>query len=344
MHFCVSVVLLVVASALSYLRAGRRTPNSVGFYHPHTSDGGGGERVLWCAVREVMRANPSAKCVVYSGDGVAASVLATRARERFGVILPRAFDVVALRRRALADPGLYPCFTMAFQALGSAILVAEAMHAFRPAVFFDTVGHAFGYPVARVAGCRVAAYVHYPTVSSDMIKRVKARRVVYNNAESTAKSSARTWAKTLYYRALARVYGACGRCAAVVMCNSSWTEAHVRALWGGTASASATATATPRVVYPPVDVSALEKLPIEGRGVSRRRAGFEGGAEGGAEGNAEIEEAKEEEEQEGKYVVSVGQFRPEKDHALQLRAWARVKARSIHWSPYDPVRVVNADP
>jgi len=29
---------------------------------------------------------------------------------------------------------------------------------------------------------------------------------------------------------------------------------------------------------------------------------------------------------EGPYLVSVGQFRPEKDHALQLRAWAKMRA------------------
>ena len=282
LHFCVSVVLLVVASALSYIRAGRRTPNSVGFFHPHTSDGGGGERVLWCAVREVMRANPSAKCVVYSGDGVAASVLATRARERFGVILPRAFDVVALRRRALADPGLYPCFTMAFQALGSAILVAEAMHAFRPAVFFDTVGHAFAYPLARLAGSRVVAYVHYPTVSSDMIARVRRGAETYNNRPAFARSGALSLAKLWYYRAFALAYGACGRCASAVAVNSSWTKAHVDALWGTSAD----------VVYPPCNVD------------------FD-------------VDAKKKNETDPPYVLSVGQFRPEKDHALQLRAHAR---------------------
>ena len=52
------------------------------------------------------------------------------------------------------------------------LLTAEALAAHRPEVFFDTVGYAFGYPLARLAGAKVAAYVHYPTISTDMIARV----------------------------------------------------------------------------------------------------------------------------------------------------------------------------
>ncbi len=33
-------------------------------------------------------------------------------------------------------------------------------------MFIDTTGWAFTYPVPKVVGCRVVAYVHYPTVST----------------------------------------------------------------------------------------------------------------------------------------------------------------------------------
>ena len=77
----------------------------------------------------------------------------------------------------------------------------------------------------------------------------------------------------------------CGKCASVAVCNSSWTQKHVRALWGG----------NPPVVFPPCDVDALLTAPT-----ARPKS-------------------------ESKYVLSVGQFRPEKDHAMQLRAWAAMK-------------------
>lgn len=47
-----------------------------------------------------------------------------------------------------------------------------AHHIPRNQVFIDTTGWAFTYPFARLAGARVASYTHYPTVSSDMIRKV----------------------------------------------------------------------------------------------------------------------------------------------------------------------------
>ena len=34
----------------------------------HSNAGGGGERVLWAAIRATQKRWPSAKCVVYTGD------------------------------------------------------------------------------------------------------------------------------------------------------------------------------------------------------------------------------------------------------------------------------------
>lgn len=40
----------------------------VGFFHPFCNAGGGGERVLWAAVRATQQRWPKAKIVVYTGD------------------------------------------------------------------------------------------------------------------------------------------------------------------------------------------------------------------------------------------------------------------------------------
>lgn len=45
-------------------------------------------------------------------------------------------------------------------------------------VFLDTAGWAFTYPLARAAGCRVASYTHYPTVSADMLVQVHPQSLV----------------------------------------------------------------------------------------------------------------------------------------------------------------------
>ena len=317
-HWAVSATLIFLGLTATFLRSGRRVKHSVGFFHPFTSDGGGGERVLWCAIRAVQESTPEAETIVYTGDECTAAELAERARRRFGVLLPRPIGVVRLRWRALVLPERYPVFTMVGQALGAAALTAEALSQYRPDIFFDTVGHAFGYPLARLAGCRVAAYVHYPAISVDMISRVRSRAAAFNNARVVARSSALSHIKVWYYRLFALAYGLCGRCADAVAVNSSWTESHVAALWGG----------KPRVVYPPCDVEALRRAPIRrprsnatapespGRRRDKGKAPETGTGTGtgtGAESGF------------GSYVLSVGQFRPEKDHPLQLRAWARAR-------------------
>ncbi len=53
------------------------------------------------------------------------------------------------------------------QSLGSALLAWEALCAYVPDVWIDTTGCAFTYGVAKLlAQCSVAAYVHYPTITS----------------------------------------------------------------------------------------------------------------------------------------------------------------------------------
>jgi len=53
------------------------------------------------------------------------------------------------------------------QSIGSMALSWKALNKFTPDIYFDTTGHAFTFLVARIlAGCKVGAYVHYPTIST----------------------------------------------------------------------------------------------------------------------------------------------------------------------------------
>lgn len=49
-------------------RADRDWKGIVGFFHPFCNAGGGGERVLWAAIRATQSRWPEAVCVVYTGD------------------------------------------------------------------------------------------------------------------------------------------------------------------------------------------------------------------------------------------------------------------------------------
>ena len=124
-------------------------------------------------------------------------------------------EVVRLKRRHLVTDVYWPRFTLLGQAFGSMLLMFEAMRKKVPFAMLDTGGYAFGYPVAKVAGCFPIAYVHYPFVSTDMLQRVRDRVVEYNNAAEVASSPLRTRAKLFYYRTLAMLYGFAGRYSSV---------------------------------------------------------------------------------------------------------------------------------
>ncbi|PKA56957.1 GDP-Man:Man(3)GlcNAc(2)-PP-Dol alpha-1,2-mannosyltransferase [Apostasia shenzhenica] len=277
---CGIILALLVSAVISGRRWRRR---AVGFFHPYTYDGGGGERVLWCSVRAVQDENADLDCVVYTGDDASPETLSARALDRFGVHLHRPPLVVRLYRRRWVEEKTYPRFTMIGQSLGSVYLSWEALCKFTPQFYFDTSGYAFTYPLARVFGCKVICYTHYPTISSDMVSRVCQQSSMYNNDSLIARSIWLSRCKIIYYKLFSWLYGIVGSCAHLAMVNSSWTRSHIENLWKIPGRI--------KMVYPPCDTSELQVLPLE-RPVEKP------------------------------IFISVAQFRPEKAHGLQLEAFA----------------------
>ncbi|MED6147572.1 asparagine-linked glycosylation protein [Stylosanthes scabra] len=278
--FCAMILALVLRGVVG--RMSRK--KAVGFFHPYTNDGGGGERVLWCAVRAIQEEIPDLDCLVYTGDHDATpQSLAARAVDRFGVTLLSPVKVVHLDKRKWIEETTYPHFTMIGQSLGSMYLAWEALCKLSPLYYFDTSGYAFTYPLARLFGCKVICYTHYPTISTDMLSRVSQRSQMYNNDASIAKSVWLSRCKMIYYTFFSWLYGIVGSCTHLAMVNSSWTKSHIEKLWG----------VSDRIkrVYPPCDTSGLQVLP------SKRPA-------------------------EIPVIISVAQFRPEKAHGLQLEAFS----------------------
>jgi alpha-1,2-mannosyltransferase len=98
----------------------------------------------------------------------------------------------------------------------------------------------------------------------------------------------------LAWEIFAKVYGWVGSSIDVVMTNSTWTQGHIRSLWGpfradrGLMSEIA-------VVYPPVAVEELE---------------------------SEIDVSEASEKKRSKTLLYIAQFRPEKNHTLILNSFA----------------------
>lgn len=121
--------------------------------------------------------------------------------------------------------------------------------------------------------------------------------------------------KVVYYCCFALLYGLAGSCSDVIMVNSTWTLGHILALWRCPSRTS--------IVYPPCDVRAYLDVPLEEEDEDEMDEGWEelgqelgSGEEGGGGGDRKCHT-----------IVSVGQFRPEKDHQLQIRAFRKLLDR-----------------
>ncbi|KAJ7206027.1 mannosyltransferase [Mycena pura] len=93
-------------------------------------------------------------------------------------------------------------------------------------------------------------------------------------------------AKLIYYHAFMFFYALALRSARVLMVNSSWTKKHVDAVLACPPRLCRWGLVRARVVYPSCDTLEMARLPLEGRAHER-------------------------------IVLSIAQFRPEKDHAMQ---------------------------
>ena len=102
----------------------------------------------------------------------------------------------------------------------------------------------------------------------------------YPFIQASMMARAQTAPKRLYNQLVYSLYAWCGRAADQVMANSTWTKRHLDQIWQ--------VPAITRVVYPPASVAEFEQIPLDPRG-----------------GRDNL-------------VVSIGQFRPEKDHLTQI--------------------------
>ncbi|KAK1931621.1 GDP-Man:Man(3)GlcNAc(2)-PP-Dol alpha-1 [Phytophthora citrophthora] len=279
--------------------AHKSTPkaSTIGVFHPYANGGGGGERVLYCAllalVQRFQTADGELKIALYAGDdGLSAKELVDRAANEFNLPelkmlqVERYVTLVPLPSREILEPNRYPSFTLLWQSVAHIRLALEAVQqsskqGLYPQLWVDTTGCPFSYVVASLLyACTVVAYVHYPMISTDMISKVQQRDSGFNNDAAIASSSSRSTAKYIYYRLFAGVYSLVGKyCTDVAMVNSTWTYNHIKQLWGK----------APTIVYPPC-------------GAMQEYMGFN------------LEDRKP-------IALSVSQFRPEKNQLLQLQAF-----------------------
>ena len=241
--------------------------------------------------------------MVYTGDhNVTKEDIVKQVESGFNIKLhsPR-LALLYLSTRKYVLSTTWPHFTLLGQSLGSLILAYDALSLLTPDIFIDTMGYAFALAFAKLLlpAVPTAAYVHYPTISTDMLSSLG--DVTSETAHTTSRglnagsgAGFRGFLKRQYWQLFAWLYAQVGASIDVVMTNSSWTQSHILALWGPNRSRR-TGCLPVSVVFPPVAVGELE-------------------------GSIELNDASEA-KRESK-LLYIAQFRPEKNHALVLRSFA----------------------
>lgn len=200
-----------------------------------------------------------------------------------------------LTTRKYVLSSMCPYMTLLGQSMGSLVVAYDAFNLLVPDMFVDTMGYAFTLAFCKLLFPSVptGAYVHYPTISTDMLESLDDESGA-KGVNAGAGKGMKGQLKRKYWLAFARLYGWVGGQVDVVMCNSSWTSAHIRTIWGPHRSGQQFK--DPAVVFPPTAVSELES-------------------------SIKVDAASEQTRQPT--ILYIAQFRPEKNHPLLLRSFAR---------------------
>jgi alpha-1,2-mannosyltransferase len=173
------------------------------------------------------------------------------------------------------------------------LLLWDAYSLVVPDVFVDTMGYAFALGFSKLLFTEIptGAYVHYPTISTDMLSSLDSESA-NEGVNAGQGAGARGVLKKLYWNLFGYGYSWVGGTVNVVMTNSSWTYRHIRRIWGPFRGARRNALSPIAVVYPPVAVEELV-------------------------GEVEVSEARE------PVLLYIAQFRPEKNHELIVKSFAK---------------------
>lgn len=247
--------------------------------------------MLWSAIYAITQNIPDVDVLVYAASEDVKTLessgkdMGTIINAQMNLPMKKSITVgiTKLNWYKWAEAERYPRFTLLLQTLGGLVLGFEALWKQNVDLFIDTAGHPFAIAVAKAFGITTLSYVHYPVISTDMLSVVRDRKSQFNNSERIARSRFLSHAKLAYYNIFACLYGLAGRRNDFTIVNSTWTRNHIESIWGFKNKLC--------TVFPPCDVKRLIQMPAD---VSSR---------------------------DKHLIISIGQYRPEKNHLLQLQAF-----------------------
>lgn len=205
-----------------------------GFFHPFSYASGGGEKVLWEAVISTLEADKNNVAVIYTfTDGKDFSVFSIleRVNKTFGINfftdarsdMRKRIVFIHLpdKYQWLIKGESYKFLSIVGQAIGSIILLFIGLNQLVPDIYIDTIGLPFTYSIVHLLlGLPIISYVHYPTVSRDMLK------------SASLMPGIRGILKYYYWLVLLKLYAFNLVWSDITLFNSTWTAENVQAALG----------------------------------------------------------------------------------------------------------------
>jgi len=270
---------------------------TIGFLHPFCNDCGGGEKVLWMMIKSITKLTSKyklkLKLIIYAANNkVGVDKILQNLSERFGIEFLRNnqsnvidIELVRINSFNLLKPQNY--LTMLLQIIGQIIYALEIIMTYPSDIYLDSTGLPFSYSVLNLLGRgKVIAYVHYPFISSDMIRDIQNNVAGVHSRGIFSKFKIFRLLKIYYYKTILFLYQFNGKFSEFSHCNSSWTYDHMIKTWGDVE--------TKKLLYPPcaTKLYAPDKMDLN---------------------------------QKTNSIISFAQFRPEKDHKLQIEIFKKLK-------------------
>lgn len=302
-----SVLVIAITSLTLYvmfrLRASsfdkrRCPPKTFAFFHPYASGGGGGERVLWKMIQYLQQMEaPSA------ASGTATTRQSTAHANDLEIII-YTVDPPSTKEQELRQDAERR-FDVQIPKPIRLVSLEEYKDCLQPRPFLSLVMESYGtMKLVREAlrklqqpdifcdttGCAFTfVVVRWMCPTTTIMTYVHYPTISTDmmlwewtkHSDSTIVQRIKTMIKLIYYWFFAISYGLVGSMADLVMVNSTWTYNHIASLWRFSSHPI-------QIVFPPCRVPEIAAV----KATTKRR----------------------------RTIVSIGQFRPEKNHKLQLEA------------------------
>ncbi len=187
---------------------------------------------------------------------------------------------------------------MLFQVISQVLFALElCAKVFVGDVVFDTTGLPFCYAVLSLFGNvkSLCAYVHYPFISDDMVSDVRKGVAGVHSRGLLARYPSFRRVKLLYYSVILKLYKINCGFLKFMFSNSTWTYSHMKSIAPQIAN---------QVLYPPCAVGVYKSLNEINKAISN-------------ESNKDRKNV----------ILSFAQFRPEKNHRMQVNIFSEVRKR-----------------